>query len=355
MSAGTVHPDRETLLRLEAADEYPRTTLFATSLNSDLLDEHFLSKAPSWRRSLYRRLPINVAQVLEAYMVRNQYDAVISWAENLGLPFAALLKATFSNTPHVAIWSWISKKKKADVLKRVQSHVDKIILMSSRQRDFALKSLHLPPSKVVASRWPVDTRFWRPINAPTDMLCSVGREMRDYGTLVKAIRDLNIPCHIAAGGTMNVVKKDQWIKDLEEGGPLPPHITIGRKNFFELRQLYARSRFLVMPMLETETDNGSTSILEAMAMGKTVISSRTKGQVDIIEEGKTGLFVPVGDVKSLREAILHLWNHPEEAERMGKTARKFVEENHALELFIGTVKRAVEDALMSHGTSPTAS
>jgi len=178
-----------------------------------------------------------------------------------------------------------------------------------------------------------------------DMLCSVGREMRDYGTLVKAIRDLNIPCHIAAGGTMNIVKKDQWVKDLEEDGSIPSHITIGRKDFFELRNLYARSRFLVMPMLQTETDNGSTSILEAMAMGKTVICSRTDGQRDIIEEGKTGMFVPVGDVQSLREAILFLWNHPSEAERMGKEARKFVEENHALELFIGTVKRAMEEAV----------
>jgi glycosyltransferase involved in cell wall biosynthesis len=316
-----------------------------------LLDERYLAKAPAWRQPLYRKLPINIAQVLEAYRVRNQYDAIISWAENLGLPFAALLKATFSHTPHIAIWSWISKKKKADVLRRVHSHVDKIILMSSSQRDFALHFLHLPPSKVVASRWPVDTNFWRPINTPSDMLCSVGREMRDYGTLVKAIRDLNIPCHIAAGGSMNIVKKDQWIKDLEEGGPLPPHITIGRKGFSELRQLYARSRFLVMPILETETDNGSTSILEAMAMGKPVICSRTEGQRDIIEEGKTGMFVPVGDAKSLREAILFLWNHPEETQRMGREARRFVEENHALEIFIGTVKRAVEEAVEAHRIS----
>ena len=294
---------------------------------------------------LYRRVPNNIAQVLEAYRVRKQYDAIISWAEHLGLPFAALLKATFSRTPHVAIWSWISKKKKADILRRVQTHIDRIILMSSRQRDFALNELRLPPPKVVASRWPVDTKFWRPMGTLSDMVCSVGREMRDYGTLVKALRDLNIPCHIAAGGSINTTKKDQWITDLAEGGPLPPHITIGRKGYLELRELYARSRFMVMPLFETETDNGSTSILEAMAMGKAVICSRTEGQRDIIQEGETGIFVPVGDPRALHDAILYLWDRPAEANRMGVEARKFVEKHHALELFIETVRRSVEEAM----------
>jgi glycosyltransferase involved in cell wall biosynthesis len=187
------------------------------------------------------------------------------------------------------------------------------------------------------------------MNGVGDMICSVGREMRDYGTLVKAIRFLDIPCHIAAGGSTNVTKRDQWITDLEEGGSFPKHITIGRKGFVELRELYNRSQFLVMPLFETETDNGSTSILEAMAMGKAVICSRTEGQRDMIEDGKTGIFVPVGNVVALRDAILHLWTHPDEAQRMGAAGRAFVEENHALELFIETVKHAVAEAIEAHG------
>ncbi len=354
MTAKQTHPDRETLLRLEATDQYPRTTYYSTALCSDLLNERYLEQLPIGLQTLYHRIPITIAQVLEAYRVRKQYDAVISWAENLGLPFAGLLKATFSQTPHIAIWSWISRKKKAVILKRVHTHIDRIILMSSSQQDFALNELHLPPRKVVPSRWPVDTKFWRPMGAGGDMICSAGREMRDYGTLVKAIRDLNIPCHLATGGSLKAAKKDQWIADLETGEPLPPHITIGRKDFPELRELYARSQFLVMPLFETETDNGSTSILEAMAMGKPVICSRAKGQRDIIQEGKTGLFVPVGDVRALREAILYLWNHPAEARQMGEEGRRFVEKNHPLEKFVETVRRSVEETLEERNRQRTA-
>jgi hypothetical protein len=33
----------------------------------------------------------------------------------------------------------------------------------------------------------------------------------------------------------------------------------------------------------------------------------------------------------MRQAILHLWQNPEEAERMGKEARRRYEENHTMD------------------------
>jgi hypothetical protein len=48
-------------------------------------------------------------------------------------------------------------------------------------------------------QWAVDTRFWRPMTRVSDMICSVGQEMPDYGTLLKALNPLGIRCHIATG------------------------------------------------------------------------------------------------------------------------------------------------------------
>ena len=78
-----------------------------------------------------------------------------------------------------------------------------------------------------------------------------------------------------------------------------------------------------------------------MAMGKTVICSRVQGQTDIIQDGKTGFFVPQGNVQALREKILYLWNNPDVAASMGKEARKYVEENHSLDTFVHMVKDIV--------------
>ncbi|MDP1676616.1 MAG: glycosyltransferase family 4 protein [Bacteroidota bacterium] len=309
-----------------------------------MLDERFLKTVPRWRNLIYRMLPTNIAQVMEAFIIKKKYDGIISWAENLGIPLAILLKLTGSHIPHFGIFSWISKPKKAILLKRVHSEFERIFLMSSRQRDHAIHQLKIPENKVQLLRWPVDQNFWRPMNFESDMICAVGREMRDYGTLIRAIEGLDIRCHIAAGG-ITTNKKDAWMKDVQNLEKIPSNITIGKKTFSELRELYARSRFVVIPLFPTETDNGTTSILEAMAMGKAVICSKVDGQADVIEDGVNGMFVPPLDSKALREAIMYLWNNLEIADKMGREGRKFIEQNHSFDSFVKNVQATVTEVL----------
>jgi glycosyltransferase involved in cell wall biosynthesis len=342
-------PENTELLRLEGADQYIRASLFGRTLNSDIVDERFLQQAPTIRRVLYKPLQTIVAQIIEAFLVKGRYDAIISWSEQLGLPLALLLKLLASRVPNVIIASWISKPKKAVVLKYVQLHLDRLILMSSVQRDFAVNVLKLPPQKVILLRWPVDEKFWRPMGCETDMICTVGSEMRDFRTFVLAMRGLDITCHIAAG-TQRAVKHST-VNAIWESGPLPQNITVGGKSFAELRALYARSRFVVIPLLSTETDNGTTSILEAMSMGKTVICSQTRGQVDVIQNGKTGLLVPQGNPKALHDAIQFLWEHPDETERMGNEGRRFIEAHRTLDQFVCDVRTIVEDVIAEHKNS----
>jgi glycosyltransferase involved in cell wall biosynthesis len=343
VSTGLGLPERDELVRLEAADLYPRISVYRDALQSDWLNEKFLERAPATRRMMYRLLPISVAQVLEAFFSKREYAALISWAEHLGLPLAFLLKITGVRVPHIAIFSWISKSKKAKILKKVHSHIDRLILMSSAQRDFALNVLHIPEYKVKFLKWPVDEKFWRPMDGESDMISTVGSEMRDYPTLIKAMQGLDISCHIAAGTLRDVMHPT--IKAIWDLGPLPDNVAVGKKSYVDLRALYARSRFVVIPLHSSDTDNGTTSILEAMAMGKAVICSQTEGQVDVITEGRNGLYVPPGDPKALQQAIRYLWEHPDEAERMGREGRRFIEENHRLDNFVRCVKGIVREVV----------
>ena len=159
-------------------------------------------------------MPIGLAQALEAFSRRKRYDAIVSWGERFGLPLSAILKATGSRTPHVALFSWISTPKKAAVLRRTHSHIHRLVVWSSIQYEFAVNELGIPPSRIVELRWLVDQKFWRPMHRPTDMICAVGREMRDYATLVEAIRDWHVPCHIAA--KVDAGKTDPWMTDLRD-------------------------------------------------------------------------------------------------------------------------------------------
>lgn len=343
VSAGRRLPEQ--LRQLEASDQYPRTLLLEDTLNADKLDERYLERAPALRRAVYRALPVALAQAIEAYCVRRNYDVVISWSERISLLFATLLKVTRSATPHIALMYWLSPPKKAIWLRRVCSHMDRIVTWSQAQRDFAIHRLGIPARQALYIPYQVDERFWRPMQARTDTICAVGNEMRDYATLVEAMRGLNIGCQIVASA--------QGRRSLT-AAPLPENVTLSVMSYPDLRALYARSRFVVVPLQPSDTNHGLTVILEAMAMGKAVICSQVRGHVDVIQGGATGLFVPQGDQRALRETIVYLWRHPEIADAMGRRARAYIERRHRFDQFVANIKRVTEEALAERQASTRA-
>lgn len=60
------------------------------------------------------------------------------------------------------------------------------------------------------------------------------------------------------------------------------------------------------------------SILEALAMGRPVITTDSPGCRETVEEGKNGLLVKTGDSKMLAEKMIWMIEHPNEWRRMGQ-------------------------------------
>lgn len=332
----------EEQLRAEETDRSPRTSLFERTIGADVLDEHFMQRVPAIRRLIYRVLPLGIAQVIEAFLIHRKYDVVISWSDQHTVPLSSLFYLFGKHTAFVALMFWISKPNKVAVLRRTQRVIDRMIFWSSKQHEFAIRTMGIPECRTRLIRYYADQQFYRPMGTATDMISSVGIEMRDYGTLLEAMKDLDIPCRIVAGHMRGI--KFPSVKTLHESGPLPGHLTVGMCNALELREIYARSRFVVVPLFPTINDHGLTVILEAMAMGKTVICSRTEGQLDVIQDGVTGIFVPQGDPGALREAIRRLWDNPDLAREMGMAARANIEKNNTLERFVAAVESIVVEA-----------
>jgi hypothetical protein len=113
---------------------------------------------------------------------------------------------------------------------------------------------------------------------------------------------------------------------------------------WEMRELYARARFVVLPLHQSDTDNGVTCLLEAWSMSRPVICSLIDGQRGALDHGRNSLFVTPGDAEALRKAIVDLWDHPEESARMGADARPAVEEHRRLDRFIGQVSEVIREA-----------
>ncbi len=68
-------------------------------------------------------------------------------------------------------------------------------------------------------------------------------------------------------------------------------------------------------------------IIEGMAAGKPVVATNGGGVPEIVEDGKTGILVPMSDVQAMTDAICKIIADPVRAAEMGRLGRKRVMEN----------------------------
>ena len=72
-------------------------------------------------------------------------------------------------------------------------------------------------------------------------------------------------------------------------------------------------------------DNTPVAVVEAGAMGLPVVTTNVGGIPDLLVDGDTGLFVSDDDDKAMSEAICHLIENPELAERLSRNGRRLAE------------------------------
>ncbi len=92
-------------------------------------------------------------------------------------------------------------------------------------------------------------------------------------------------------------------------------------------------------------DTSSYAIKEMMAMEKPVVCSSYGGLGEINEDGVTGFVVPPRDADSLRDRIAELCGSSELRERMGKAARKRVEQEFTASISVRETLRVYERAI----------
>lgn len=85
----------------------------------------------------------------------------------------------------------------------------------------------------------------------------------------------------------------------------------------DVRSLLAHCELLVHP---AHSEGFGLVIIEAMAAGKPVVATRSGGPEEIVEDGVSGLLVPVGDPAALAAAIARVLDEPRLAGAMGRAA-----------------------------------
>lgn len=329
----------------------------AAELGADLLDAASVRRG--WlRRLLARSFGAGPAVALAAIGRAGAYDVVFSDSERIGMPLAALLRLYRARPRHVMLGHHLSPPKKRPFLRLARPAVDALIVHAEPQKRFAVEALGFAAERVHVLPYQVDGAFWQPAGEPgaAPLISSAGLELRDYETLVQAVRGLDVEVRIGAASYWS--SKGNRLA----GRTLPANVDLRPYAYRELRDLYARSRFVVVPLFETDFQAGVTLILEAMAMARAVIVSRTQGQRGVVrgpvwqagweewpEDGEplaaaNGIYVPPGDAAALRSAIVYLLRRRDVAATLGANGSELARAEFSVEAFGRRFARVINHA-----------
>jgi glycosyltransferase involved in cell wall biosynthesis len=330
----------------------------ARALNADLVDYPSARAATGRFGAILERFAgANLLLALACWMRRKQYQAIVTDGEQIGLPLAVLLKLTPGKRPrHIMIVHVLSVPKKMLFLDwfSVQSCIDRFVTYSHWQKQFIEQRWQLRAERVIWTPFMVDQHFFaphavKPQQKQRPQICAVGLERRDYPTLLQAVEGLDVDVVIAAASPWSK------IKDTTSQQTLPRNVTVKNFSQYDLRQLYADSQFLVMPLQPVDFQAGITAILEAMAMGKAVICSKVPGQTDAVSDGVNGTYVTQGNPAALRAAILSMLADTKLTCHMGENGRKRVENQMNLDRYTEGLAKLVYETIDAGAPAPNSS
>jgi len=127
---------------------------------------------------------------------------------------------------------------------------------------------------------------------------------------------------IVAGNGRDLNRLKRKIKNI---GIQDKFILVGQAKKDQLVKLYQNATLFVLPSYH---EGLPTVLLEAMSCGLPVIATDVRGNRDLVSNGKNGIIIPSRAPKKMAEAISMLLENKSLRKKLGKNARKTIEENY---------------------------
>ncbi|MBQ8699601.1 MAG: glycosyltransferase [Schwartzia sp.] len=157
-----------------------------------------------------------------------------------------------------------------------------------------------------------------------DAICAVGRlhSDKDWETLFLAFAQV---LRFVPGASLHIYGKGPLEQDLRK---LSLRLQISKRVVFEG---FSKDVIEVMKKYEifafsSKAEGMPNALMEAMAAGLACVATDCDyGPSELIEDGKNGYLVPVGDENKMAERLIYLLQHDETRKRMQMEARKISE------------------------------
>lgn len=177
----------------------------------------------------------------------------------------------------------------------------------------------------------VDVRDFKPeFEGSGRKIVYFGRLSQEKGlfTLIEAFENLQARLTVIGDGP---IRKGLEVEIAKRG--MDNVAFLGYKNGHELKEEIKEAQAVVVPSEWYE--NNPKCILESFALGKPVIGSNMGGIPELVRNGEHGIIFEAADAKELREALLWILENRQEAARMGRNARSFVESEFSADKHYG--------------------
>jgi len=289
-----------------------------------------------------------------AFYLRQKHFQVVHthdlYSNLVGVPAAWLAQTPLiiSSRRDLSHWSWYTPFRRA-VLRRLQRLSDYILVNSEAVCQSLLSENGFSTERIRVVRNGVDfDRFSTAKGIREALFPNFTRNNR----LVAVVGNM----HILVKGHLDLIEAAQEILKVS---PQVRFILIGdgaQRPVIEkkVRELGLEQNFLLLGyrmdvpellsccdlfVLPSVAEGLPNAVLEAMAAGLPVVTTRVGGVPEIIEDGVTGLLVPPKDPRALAEAISRVLRNPELAARIAHAGQEHVRSEFSFDRLIENLNR----------------
>jgi glycosyltransferase involved in cell wall biosynthesis len=258
---------------------------------------------PGGGRTLSRLGPLIETALQMPAIVRAPVALAIFESQGHVLALLRALKPGRHRRKLVVVACWLAAiaeeltPTKRALYRRMYRAVDLVIVFSNNQREILQRELAIPPDRVAFVPFGIDVDELRGVE-PTERgaVVAVGRDAgRDWPTFFDAVRGTAWDVHVAC--------RQRSVAGLAAPAETTLHGFLDRHAYLDL---LARASVVVVATKDLAYPSGQTVLLEAMALGKPCVVTKTRAMDDYVQDGVDSLTVPPHDPPALRAAIRRL-------------------------------------------------
>jgi glycosyltransferase involved in cell wall biosynthesis len=278
------------------------------------------------------------ASVLASLRAINAADAVLSTVDTVGIPLVLLKRFGVVRTPIVYVA--IGLPERLVQLRRLHGLYRRALLGARALVSYAesetewLRDWLGPAARVVFVPFGVDTNAFRPVDRELEFdVVSVGADPR---------RDFPLLAAVAARHPQLSVRVVASVEHARSLRDLPANVSVETDIPLEaVRDRLAAARVVALPVRDNSYSGATTTLLQAMAMAKPVVVSKTDAIATGygLEHGVNCRFVPPGDGEALERTVLELLAGADAATALGIRARETVERSLTWERYTNALWR----------------